>query len=368
MKKLLFLLIFLIFTLSNNFEIAKAGENDDISKPYEETMEGKVVEILKEGEVGEFGNSHLYQELRIEITKGSLEGKDIKIKNGEYTTSNIIKYKIGDNLIINHSKDIEGKDIFLISDFVRRDSLYLLFFIFTILTILIGGKWGLTSIVGMGYSFLVIFKFILPMIINGHDPVFIAILGSLFIIPVTFYLSHGFNNKTHVAIVGTLISIVITGLIASIFVDITKLSGFASEEAGFLNFEKQGKINIKGLLLAGIIIGALGILDDITVSQSSIVYQLKSVNKNLNFGQLYSRAMKVGHDHVSSMVNTLILVYTGAAMPLLLLFINNPRPFSEVVNYEIIADEIVRTLVGSIGLILAVPITTFIASKYITKK
>lgn len=119
---------------------------------------------------------------------------------------------------------------------------------------------------------------------------------------------------------------------------------------------------MKGLLLAGIIIGVLGVLDDITISQSAIVFQLKEINNKLKFGELYDRAMSVGQDHISSMVNTLILVYTGAALPLLILFINNPHPFSEVVNYEMIADEIIRTLIGSIGLILSVPITTFIAS------
>jgi uncharacterized membrane protein len=245
--------------------------------------------------------------------------------------------------------------------------LLVLFIIFAILAVAVGKVWGATSILGMGFSFLVIFKFILPQIIKGSDPVTIAIFGSLFIIPVTFYLSHGLNKKTHIAIIGTLISLVITGILANIFVEVSKLTGFASEEAGFLHFDKEGAINMKGILLAGIIIGTLGILDDVTVSQSAIVYQLNDANKKLGFGQLFSRAMKVGHDHVSSMVNTLVLVYTGAAMPLLLLFINNPRPFSELINYEIIADEIVRTLVGSIGLILAVPITTFIAAYYISE-
>jgi len=214
----------------------------------------------------------------------------------------------------------------------------------------------------MAISFLIIFSFILPQIVSGANPVEIAILGSLVIIPVSFFLSHGFNRKTFVAIVGTLIALVITGILSNIFVDTAHLTGFASEEAGFLQVIKQGTINMKGLLLAGIIIGVLGVLDDITISQSSIVFQLKETNSRLTMDELYKRAMDVGQDHISSMVNTLILVYTGAALPLLLLFINNPHPFSEIINYEIIADEIVRTLVGSIGLVLSVPITTFVAT------
>ena len=259
-------------------------------------------------------------------------------------------------------KILQGGETYLITDYVRRTPLLVLFLIFVVVTVIIG-KWkGISSILGMGISFLVILKFILPSIYSGSDPVTIAILGSLAIIPVTFFLSHGFNRKTLVAIVGTLISLVATGILATLFVEATKLTGFASEEAGFLNVFKEGTINIKGLLLAGIIIGVLGVLDDITISQSAIVQELKIANPQLNSKELYKKAMSVGKDHIASMVNTLILVYTGAALPLLLLFVDNPRPFSELINYEIIADEIVRTLVGSIGLVLAVPITTFIAS------
>ena len=123
----------------------------------------------------------------------------------------------------------------------------------------------------------------------------------------------------------------------------------------------QGDINIKGLLLSGMIIGLLGVLDDITVAQSSVVFQLKKAQEKLTASQLYAKAMIIGKDHIASMVNTLILVYTGAALPLLILFINNEAPFSEVINYEPVAEEIVRTLIASIGLILAVPITTYIA-------
>jgi uncharacterized membrane protein len=212
----------------------------------------------------------------------------------------------------------------------------------------------------MGVSFAVLFTFILPRILAGSNPVGSTIIGSLLIVPVTFVLSHGLNKKTGVAIVGTVIALTATGVLSNIFVNAVKLSGFASEEAGFL-VSLKGMINMKGILLASIIIGALGVLDDITISQSAIVFELKEANRKMMFGELYRRAMNIGQDHISSIVNTLVLVYTGAALPLLLLFINNPHPFREIINYEIIADEAVRTLVGSIGLMLAVPITTFIA-------
>ena len=276
--------------------------------------------------------------------------------------ANVQKYQLNDRVVIGYSKGPNNNNFFYITDYIRRRPLFLLFVIFVAVTILIG-KWrGVSSLLGMGISFFIIIAFILPKILAGYDPLQIAITGSLFIIPVTFYLSHGFNRKTTIAIIGTFITLIIVGLMAKYFVGITKLTGFASEEAGYLQTVAHKTINIKGLLLAGIIIGALGILDDITVSQAAIVYQLKKANFKLKQKELYKKAMDVGQDHISSMVNTLVLAYTGAALPLLLLFINNPHPFLEVINYEIIATEIVRTMVGSIGLILAVPITTLIAS------
>ena len=330
----------------------------------EETLEGRVTQILEEKQIIPTGvkEPQLYQKLEILVTKGSLKDKKITIENGNLPMSNLQKYKVGDELVINYGKDFEGNDSFYITDYVRRSALLWLFVIFVIAAVAIGRWQGMTSLFGMGISFLVIFKFILPKIYAGNDPIQIAILGSLVIIPATFLLSHGVNKKTVIAVIGTLISLVVTGILANAFVEASKLTGFASEEAGFLQAYKPGLINIKGLLLAGIIIGVLGVLDDITISQSAIVQQLKAANPKLKAGELYKKAMAVGKDHIASMVNTLVLVYTGAALPLLLLFIDNPHPFSEVVNYEIIADEVVRTLVGSIGLILAVPITTFIAS------
>lgn len=330
--------------------------------PQEETLEATIVSILEEKEIEVMEKKQLYQKLELLVTKGSLKDKKIIVENGNMPVANLQRYNSGDRVIVSFNKDFKGNEVFHISDYIRRNSLFWLFIIFIVLTVGVA-KWrGVTSLLGMGISFFVIFSFILPKIATGSDPLQIAIIGSLFIIPVSFYLSHGFNKKTTVAIIGTVIALIVTGILAGVFVEAAKLTGFASEEAGFLQVAKQGLVNIKGLLLAGIIIGVLGVLDDVTISQSAIVLQLKQTNTQIKPGELYKRAMEVGKDHIASMVNTLILVYTGAALPLLLLFIDNPHPFSEVINYEIIADEIVRTLVGSIGLVLAVPITTFIAS------
>lgn len=363
MKKFFSLFITLIIILGIIIT-PETRAQEDIFDYQEETIEGKVTQILGERQITSTveGESHLFQNLEIFVTKGSLKSNTIPVESGDVFTGTTPKYKVGDNVIIQYTKTAEGVENFLITDYVRRNTLLLLFIFFVVVTIIIGKCQGLSSLIGMAISFLVIFKFVLPRIYVGSDPVQTAILGSIMIIPFTFLMSHGINKKTGIAIIGTLISLVFTGVLASIFVNASKLSGFASEEAGFLYSFMPGIINIKGLLLAGIIIGVLGVLDDITVSQSAIVEQLKLANPKLRAGELYKKAMAVGKDHIASMVNTLILVYTGAALPLLLLFINNPLPFSELINYEIIADEVVRTLVGSIGLMLAVPITTVIAS------
>lgn len=351
-KKLLYIFIFGWFFLF--------GLGNVVSAQEEESLEGRVVEIINSQEQ--------VQELRILIIKGSLKDKEIIIENDSSFSVNVPIYLVGDRLVIYYTKDFEGNDSFYIADYVRRSSLAALFTIFIVLAVIVGGWQGATSLIGMGISFLVIFKFILPKIYAGGDPVSIAILGSLGIIPATFFLSHGINKKTTVAIAGTLIALLITGLLSHTFVNLARLTGFASEEAGFLQSFRPDLINIKGLLLAGIIIGVLGVLDDITVSQSAIVAQLREIDPKLKAGELYKKAMSVGRDHIASMINTLVLVYTGASLPLLLLFIDNPHSFSEIINYEIIADEVVRTLVGSIGLILAVPLTTFIAIIAVQKK
>ena len=322
-------LILIIFIALSSFiviPVSRLYAQEDFQQPpappKEETLEATVVEILEEKEIKPAftEKKQLYQKLELLITKGSLKDKNIIIESGTMPLANLQKYQAGSKVIVSYSKDFEGNDFFYITDYVRRDSLLWLFIIFVVLVAIVARWRGMTSLLGMGASFFIIFKFILPKILAGSDPIQIAIIGSLFIIPVTFYLSHGFNKKTTVAVIGTVIALIITGVLAGIFVESAKLTGFASEEAGFLQVAKQGSVNIKGLLLAGIIIGVLGVLDDITVSQSAVVFQLKKANPKLKFEELYKRAMDVGQDHISSMVNTLVLVYTGAALPLLFTF------------------------------------------------
>ena len=352
-------ILFLVFFATLLFLPAKIMAQDQAITG--ETIEGKIVKISDEKTIEVMGAKQLYQKLSVTITKGSDFGKTIIIENGNLPLANIIQYRLHDQVTIVKSQDQQGNNIYNINDFIRRDSLLLLFIIFVFTTIFVAQWKGLTAIISMACTFLVIFEFVLPQLANGSNPILISIGASIIIIPITFYLSHGLNMKTTVAIIGSLITLIVIGVLANLFIYICHLSGLSSEDAATLSLYKPGVINMKDLLFAGFVIGALGILDDITVAQAAVITEIKSVMPKIKPWDLYKKGMNVGKDHITSMVNTLILVYTGASLPLLLIFIDNPRPFSEVINYEFIAEEVVRTLVGSIGLVLAVPITTLIA-------
>jgi uncharacterized membrane protein len=269
-------------------------------------------------------------------------------------------FRVGDSVILGKN-DAGDDDSYYLVDRVRRNSLYWLAGIFGGVIVLVARTRAIRSMLALVASFVVIFSFTLPQLLMGNPPVLISMITAAIIIPLTFYLSHGFTIKTHVAVIGTLIALLITAVLASLFVRGAHLSGYASEEAAFLQAERSS-LNIQGLLLAGMIIGVLGILDDVTVSQAGIVKQLLSANSMLSVKQLYKKAMDVGTDHIASMINTLVLVYAGASMPLLLLFVGSPKSVTEIINYEMVAEEIVRTLTGSIGLVMAVPITTLLAA------
>lgn len=341
---------------------AQQESNIPLTTP-ERKFEAVVTKIIHEGDEKVYGTTQHIQELQIKVLTGKEKGKVLKVVSGGLSSSAIRRYQVHDRVIASELTQPDNTKQYFIVDFVRRDALGILFALFVITTIAVAGKRGIASLCGMIYSFFIIFMFVLPQISQGHNPIVVALLGGLMIVPVTFYISHGFNNKTHIAIAGTVISLAITGLLSEWAIHLAHLTGFASEDANFVQLMSNGSINIRGLLLAGILVGLFGILDDITISQAAIVAQLKETSPHLSYSQLYKRSMDVGKDHIGSLVNTLILVYTGAALPFLLLITAEGQSFMTTINYELIAEEIVRTLTASIGLILAVPITTLIAAR-----
>lgn len=349
---------------SNNDEATqKIAINEKISSSNpslnEQSFEARVTQILDEKTITPANSEkeQIVQNLQLEITSGKRKGEIITLENGNAPMIGRQKYIVGDKLVI--SGESEN---YYISDIVRRPILAFLAILFVLAAISVGCGQGLTSILGLVISFLIVFWFVLPKIAAGQNPILVVILSCLMIVPTIFILSHGLNKKTWIAMTATIITMILTGFMIAFFVQMSFLTGLASEEAGFLQAMNPGLINLRNLLIAGMLFATLGVLDDITISQAAVVEELKKAKPDIKFGQLYKQAMQVGRDHIASMINTLILVYAGASFPLLLMFTQSQQNLALTMNFELIAEEIVRTLTGSIGLILAVPLTTLLAS------
>ena len=368
--KIIILIMVATFIATPNFVFAQ--EDSEQNNYQEEIFEAKVLEILEQKEtIREDGSKSILQKLKLKGLEGKWKDQEIIFDGTEVDVIAKNLYKKGNKVLVSHSQDGDGNDYYYVTDFVRRENLYFLAVIF-VLIILITGKWrGFRALLGLIFSFFIILKIIIPQILNGHNALFISLTSALLIIFVSTYLVYGLNKKSTIAILGTFAGIAIVGFFSILFTNLTKLAGFAEEETIYLVGLTGGNINLQGLLLAGFIVGALGVLDDITVSQVSTVQEIHGTDPSLTRLAIYKKAMRVGVDHIASMVNTLFLAYAGAALPLLLLFSFKQPPFltfSQIINHEIIATEIVRTLVGSIGLALAVPITTFLAAYFYKNK
>ncbi|OGJ43454.1 hypothetical protein A2974_02510 [Candidatus Peregrinibacteria bacterium RIFCSPLOWO2_01_FULL_48_20] len=315
-----------------------------------------------------YWGSELYNEVEGKVIQNdetsvlllTKDGEEIEISKDRSTIVDQ-DFEVGDRLVVQDWGEV-GISSYTLADYVRRPAVYILFALFIGTVILVTGWQGLRSLLGLVFSFVILFKLLFPLMLLGWDPLWTAIFGSLLMIPAMFYLSHGFNRKTSAAVLGTFFALVVSGVLAGIFADLAHLSGLADDSAAFLNAQFGDLIDFQKLLLAGILISMLGVLDDVSISQASIVHELKSNKKNISFWDLYTRAMSVGKDHIGSMVNTLVLVFAGASLPMLLIFLIDGYGMNSVLNYEFVAEEMVQTFAASIGLILTVPITTFFAS------
>jgi uncharacterized membrane protein len=257
--------------------------------------------------------------------------------------------------------------VYSIQDLERGRPLLALAALFVVAVIAFGRWQGVRSLLGLGLSFVVIVSFVVPAILHGHSPVLVAVTGAMAIMLISLYLSHGTGPKTTAAVVGTALALGLTAALAIAFVAAASLTGLASEDALYANYAVGG-LSLRGLLLAGIIIGGLGVLDDVTMSQASLVAELHQANPTAGFAALVGGALRVGRDHIAATVNTLFLAYAGAALPSLILFVTGTDSLSTVVTTEIVAVEVVRALCGSVGLIAAVPLTTVLAALVATEE
>ncbi|MFH0840773.1 MAG: YibE/F family protein [bacterium] len=337
----------------------------------EAVFEAKVISIEDSRILeSEDGSRVVQQNVRLKGLSGEWEGRErVTDGIGDLNVLHNIEVKPGDKILVSYLRDINGQERLYIIDHVRRGPLLWLALIFCALIILISRFKGLKALVSLAVSFLIIVYLVIPGVLAGFNPLLVSIACSFLILLLVIYITWGWSKQSHLAFFSIAISLIITGLFSFLFTILTKLTGLANEDIIFLIGDGLPAINFQGLLLAGIIIGTLGVLDDVVISQISTVRQLREANLNLSVKELFSRAMKVGIDHISSMANTLFLAYVGVSLPLLLLFKLESTAFhgfAQIINSEIIATEIVRTLTGSVGLILAVPIATFIAAKYWT--
>jgi len=268
----------------------------------------------------------------------------------------------GDGVLVDLVETTDGTRQAIFYDFQRGTPMLLLVILF-IAAIVVLGRWrGVGAIAGLAMSFVVIVMFALPALLEGSNSIAVALVTAGAIAFVALFLAHGPGLATAAALLSTFASLALTGLLAWVFLSASKFTGFGDENVGFLD-ALGSQIDPRGLLLAGVVIGSLGVLDDVTVTQVSAVWELKRASPEAGFGELYARALRIGRDHISSTVNTLFLAYAGASLPLLLLFSEAEQNLGSVATREVVAVEIVRALVGSIGLVASVPISTALAAK-----
>jgi uncharacterized membrane protein len=326
------------------------------------TVRARVTQIIEEGDIDLGGTIQRYQIARVELLEGEYRGIAMEMDYGKrQILSNAVYLQTGDTVLVTVGARPDGVLTVYFVDFVRANSLLWLTIIF-VAVILVISRWkGFRSLLSLGFSLLVIIGYIIPHILAGEDPLKVSIIGSVILLGVTLYLTYGWNLKTHAAVVSMIFVLLITGTLAGLFVFFTRLSGSGDENALFLIQMLNTQIHLRGLLLGGMIIGALGVLDDLVTTQASAIFELHHANESLSFRALFQSAMRIGQDHVAATVNTLVLAYAGAALPMLLMFSLGRSNYGFLVNFEFIAEEIVRTLVGSLGLVTAVPLTTAIA-------
>ena len=301
--------------------------------------------------------------IKIKILEGIYKGEEFDTEHFsiEYSQESFEIHK-GMKVLVRMIEDENGKVKANITNVSREDHLMILMVVFLLAVVLFGRLRGVLSVASLGVSGLIILKFMIPMILKGYAPITISILCTIMIILISFILIAGFTKKSYVAILGTICGTIAAGILANIFTKLCAITGLASEEVGFLVREVGVAIDFRGLYLSGVIIGAIGVVMDVAMTITSVIFELRKKSSNTTFWGLMHSGLEVGKDVMATMVNTLILAYVGGSMPLFLMLHYYNLPVGQMLSKEIVATEVIRSLSGSIGLILTIPITSFIAS------
>lgn len=368
-KSFIIFIVFFIFISTAPLSFAaKSAKPTPLPKapptPISSYETAKVTSILAQGTITSGGINHPYQKLQLQILDGADAGKTITINYGQQTTiTQNQEVSQGQTLVLLKSVTPQ-QTTFAVNDTYRLNNLYPIAVIFVVIVLLVTRLKGLGAVIGLGISLSVIVFFIVPQILAGQDPLLASIVGSMFIMVATMYLAHGFSQKTNIALISTSLALVLTGILSYVSVHFTFLNGLGSEDVQNLVIGQTSSINFQGLLLGGIIIGSLGVLEDITTGLAASIQELSKANSKLKFRELVGSGMRIGSEHIAALVNTLVLAYAGVGLPIFLFLVLNPQhqPFWYIINSELIMEEIVRTLAGGIGLILAVPLTAVFAA------
>ncbi len=309
------------------------------------------------------------QKARVEILSGDLKGKIVEVENA------LLGHPLYDiELVIGQQlyflAEFSGGEFLAlnISDHIRDRYIYWLAVIFAILMLLIGKMQGLKTLLTLSFTVVLIFKVFIPLLTRGISPVLLAIPLAAFVTVFTLGVIGGINSKSFAAILGTIGGTLVAGFLAFFVGEVAQLTGFSSEEAIMLQYAEARVINIRGILFAGILIGSLGAIMDVAMSISSACMEMTKVDVSISYTRLFRAGMNVGRDIMGTMSNTLILAYTGSTIPLLLLFYIYETPLLRIINMDLIATEIVRALAGTIGLLVAIPLTALLAGLFMGEK
>lgn len=332
----------------------KAIVTNITSEELEEDVDIKGIEI---------GN----QVVDVEFKEGPFKGQEYEIENPISRLYNL-KVEKGTKVIVG-CYESNDKNVMAIYSYDRSNTIYILIGVFCIIVIVIGGIKGVKSLISLMFTLVCCIFLMIPLMLRGVSPILASILMAILSITVTLLLVAGFNKKSLTAILGTTIGVIISGAIAYIFGNLSKLSGLTMENAESLIYiaEDTG-LKIKGLMFAGILVASLGAVMDVAMSISSSIFEINDIDKTLKFNDLFMRAMNIGKDIIGTMTNTLILAFAGGSISLLLFIYSAQMPYNKLINLDVLGIEIIQGFSGSIGIILSVPITALIGSYFCKNK
>jgi uncharacterized membrane protein len=334
-----------------------------LPQPPDRFFRGRVLDVVEEREEQAIAQDQFVQVVRVRLGGPRV----VEAEFTDVSPEQERRLSPGDLVVVAETESAAGP-AYYVTDRYRLPSLGVAAVLFLGLALVFSRRRGLGAIAGLAITALVLARFVVPAIVEGRSPLLVSLVGALVITLTSIYFAHGLSLRTSIAVGSTLVTLVIAWGLAITCVTMGRLFGLGSEEAFYLQLAPAAQLNMRGLLLGGIILGALGVLDDITTAQAAAVDELHKANPSLDARELYRRGLSVGREHITALVNTLFLAYAGASLPLFILFtIYNDVPLWVTLNSEFVAEEIVRTLVGSMALILAVPITTGAAAAIISR-